>query len=111
MDPFITSNWKMTKVENDKSVALNRSKGDFDAHMYLTPEDKSELNWWILNIETSYHKLHRQEPQQTITTDAPSLGGGQSITVPLHGGSWTWEEAKNHINYLEMLANKVLFCS
>ena len=53
------------KLENDKSVALNRSKGDFDAHMYLTPEGKSELNWWILNIETSYHTLHQQEPQQT----------------------------------------------
>ena len=37
-------------LENNKSVALTKSKGNFDNLMELTDESKIEIRWWLLNI-------------------------------------------------------------
>ncbi len=91
-------------LEHDKSLALKKAKGNFDATMSLSQEAKKELWWWVKNVETAYQTLSRKEPQHHITTDASLSGWGAECKGVSTGGTWTESEASHHINYLEMLA-------
>ena len=92
------------ELETDKTTALERAKGDFDAPMVISAEAKQELHWWECNVETSFNCLSREEPQHQFTTDASLSGWGAEYKGTSTGGTWTKAEAENHINYLEMLA-------
>jgi hypothetical protein len=91
-------------LEHDKSLALKKAKGNFDATMSLSQAAKKELWWWVKNVETAYQTLSRKEPQHHITTDASLSGWGAECKGVSTGGTWTESEASHHINYLEMLA-------
>jgi hypothetical protein len=49
-------------LEHDKSLALKKAKGNFDATMSLSQAAKKELWWLVKNVETDYHTLSRKEP-------------------------------------------------
>ena len=76
--------------------------------MSLSLQAKSELQWWIQNLESTYNLISHAQPQYQITTDASSLGwvggGGADFAGVSSGGNWTHLESKYYINYLEMLA-------
>ena len=91
-------------LERDKSQALKSEKGNFDAYMVLSPKAKSELTWWVSNVEVAYQSLEREAPQRKLFTDASLSGWGAEFRGQSTGGNWTEAEAKKHINYLEMLA-------
>ena len=92
------------ELEKNKTQALKEAKGNFDATMVLSQGAKAELHWWESNVETTFQTLSRDEPQHIITTDASLSGWGAEYQGISTGGMWTDSEAKNHINYLEMLA-------
>ena len=86
------------ELERDKTTALERAKGDFDAPMVISAEAKQELHWWECNVETSFNCLSREEPQHQLTTDASQSGWGAECKGTSTGGTWTKAEAENHIN-------------
>ncbi|XP_028417151.1 uncharacterized protein LOC114541427 [Dendronephthya gigantea] len=64
------------QLEINKTAALQRNKGNYDAIMHLTKDSRSELTWWIQNIETSYKNITVSNPDITLTTDASTKGWG-----------------------------------
>lgn len=92
-------------LEGEKSLALKQCHGDYDAKMTLTEHAKKELQWWVNNTPTAYNVINRCTPNMTIFTDASNIGWGGVIEGQARtGDNWTPTEAKNHINYLELLA-------
>lgn len=91
-------------LERDKTIALNASKWNFDATMCISSQAGEELKWWIESIETASNPINRGEVDITITSDASKQGWGAATSDSSTGGLWTVEEAKEHINFLEMLA-------
>ena len=91
-------------LERDKTYALREHKGNFGASMTLSQSSKAELNWWIVNVDTSSQLISHGEPELLIQTDASSHGWGGVRGDQKTGGRWTQEEASHHINYLELLA-------
>ena len=91
-------------LERDKILALQTTGWDFDKHMSLSPEAKSELSWWINNIVGDHNVLTREAPTITLTTDASKLGWGAVLGSQSTGGLWSSTENQTHINYLELLA-------
>lgn len=41
-------------IEKDKIDALKQEKGNFDAQMHLSSQAKTQLNWWLANINFSF---------------------------------------------------------
>ena len=101
-------------LERDKVFALQTTCWDFDKHMSLSAEAKSELSWWINNIVEAHNILTREAPTITLTTDASKLDWGAELGTPSTGGLWSSTERQNHINYLELLVvflGLQIFCS
>ena len=86
-------------LEHTKTVALKTAKMDFDSHMSLTEDCKTELQWWVDNIVSSHNVITHGQPSHTHNTDASQNGGGGG------GGAVTMTQAlggsgpmrKNHI--------------
>ena len=92
------------QLEREKTLALRYSKGDYDACMVVSDKAGSELLWWNTHLEASYNIISHGEPTVVMSTDASSTGWGCALHDTSTGGHWTAEEARNHINYLELLA-------
>lgn len=91
-------------MERAKTDALVHSQYDYDASMIITKEIKIELDWWLSNISTEVRRIVHEPYEIIITSDASHLGWGAVMNDLKSGGRWTIEEARNHINYLELLA-------
>ena len=76
-------------LERDKVLALKQAKGNFDTCMSLSLQAKSELQWCIKNVESTYNVISHAQPQYQITTDASSLGWGAEFAGVSSGGNWT----------------------
>ena len=63
-------------LEHHKILALQTTCWNFDKHMSLSLETKSELSWWINNIVEAQNILSRNAPAVKLTTDASKLGWG-----------------------------------
>ena len=92
------------QLERAKIAALKENSGNYDAKMLISVSMKNELQWWIDNILQSYRDIVQAPFRLTITSDASLQGWGACCNTQKAGGRWTTEEAKNHINYLELLA-------
>ena len=49
-------------IENDKTRALKINAGNFDAHITLSHDVKTELNWWARIANTIYKALSYEIP-------------------------------------------------
>lgn len=79
--------------------------GNFEAVTKLTEEGKTELQWWIDNVEHSHYPLEVTEPQIEFKTDASTSGGWGAVCQSVKtGGRWNEQEKTCHINVLELLA-------
>ena len=90
-------------LERDKILAMQSTCWNFDKHMSLSLEAKSEISWWINNIVEAHNILSRDAPTVMLTTDASKLGWGAVLNMQSTGGLWSSTESQNHINYLELL--------
>ena len=72
--------------------------------MHLTQYSKSELTWWIQNIDAEYKYITVGSPDVTLTTDASTKGWGAVLEESKTGGLWDKDEQTFHINYLELKA-------
>ena len=91
-------------LERNKILTLQTTWWNFDKHMSLSLEAKSELSWLINNIAEAHKILSRDAPTVTLTTDASKLGWGAVLDTQSTGGLWSFTESQNHVNCLELLA-------
>lgn len=91
-------------IEHEKSVALRKAKGDFDAPIQISDSVKEELDWWVQNIATATNPVGHGHPNMVIESDASHLGWGAVCNGVSTGGRWTTVETQQHINLLEMQA-------
>ena len=93
-------------LEQDKITALKLNKGSYDAHMRVSNEGMDDINWWLENVDYVYKTIWQDVPDMEIFSDASLKGWGAKLTntgISI-GGRWTPEEARQHINVLEMQA-------
>ncbi len=93
--------------DNEKSRVLKERKGNFQAKMNLTADCKRDLKWWTQTIEHAFSPVETPTPVVTLETDASGTGWGACVRGEESkqvGGKWSKDEAKEHINYLELLA-------
>ena len=91
-------------LELNKIDALKTEKGNFDSRMPITDDMKSELSWWINNVDTQVRLIHRPPPTLTLLTDSSMLGWGCVMGEEIFNGQWTLAEQEEHINVLDMKA-------
>ena len=91
-------------LEEDKKNALKIAKGNFDRVMTVSNASKTELQWWIDNIDQSSNDVRICDPDVTMTSDASLTGWGCSFNGSSSGGSWSDDERLLHINVLEIKA-------
>ena len=78
---------------------------DYDDRLPITELARSDLLWVIENIRKCNGKPLRVPAfSHSIESDASSLGWGARYNTNTTGGRWSFDEAKHHINYLELLA-------
>ena len=92
------------QLEIEKSKALKVNYDNYDAKMTLSNTVKDDLKWWIDHVETSFNFISMENPVLIINTDASKTGWGAVFREVSTGGDWKVNEARNHINYLELLA-------
>ena len=94
-------------LEIDKTTALRQNKGNYNAHMRLSQESVSEIKWWYDSIPTAHYPilLPNSKVDVIIYTDASTKGWGAVRDAEKTGGRWSDEEAKYHINCLELMAS------
>ena len=90
-------------LELNKLVALRTWKGDFDGITTLNKDAVTEVIWWRNNVHIA-KDIITSPPDLLIATDASLLGWGAVYNRQCSGGQWTAEEAKLHINILELKA-------
>ncbi|XP_073237618.1 uncharacterized protein [Porites lutea] len=92
------------QLEKDKSRALQLCKGNYDGPVTLSNDSRSELEWWVNNITSSFMPITQDKPDFTLTTDASKIGWGAVCGDNKTGGCWDLDEQQYHINYLESKA-------
>ena len=66
-------------LESEKIHALKVNAGNYESTMTLSQMAKTELTWWIENIDMASRPIMFGNPEITITTDASNLGWALSV--------------------------------
>ena len=77
------------QIQREKSLAVKTNKGDYDSQMSLSLEAKTELQWWVDNIDNSFNVIKHEPPSIVINTDASKIGWGGVLGETTCGGHWT----------------------
>ena len=81
-------------LKRDNSQALKSEKRNFDAYMVLSPKAKSELTWWVSNVEVAYQSLDHEAPQRNFSLMLRSQVGGQNFEGSQLGGTGQRQKPK-----------------
>ena len=91
-------------LELDRNVALTEHFGNFDAMTKLSQKAKITIQWWHDHVETLTRQVSIPPPDIVLESDASTKGWGGCTTTESTGGDWSEEEARDHINVLELKA-------
>ena len=94
-------------LEQDKIVAVQENRGEYDGTMELSDDATDELEWWISNVNEAFTRISHGLPSHVLFTDASLEGWGVDFEGETTGGPWSLEERYQDgvsINYLELLA-------
>lgn len=91
-------------LEKRKTEALKHSRGNYDGEVTISRDMKSELSWWVNNLDCAKCPISRVNPELIMFSDASERGWGCSCGNQTTGGRWTESESQDHINVLEMRA-------
>ena len=82
-------------LERNKTYASRENMGNFGASMTLVLEARSELQWWLANVDRSFNYISHREPVCCIQTDTCTStdGWGGVRRDQKTGERWTPEEA------------------
>ena len=50
------------QLEQEKSHGIKDNNGNYEAFMSLSTDAKTELQWWIENIENSFNVINHDPP-------------------------------------------------
>ncbi len=89
-------------LERAQNNALRVHRGDYTAHMTLTPGNRVDIQWWADNIVGSSAPILYPEPACVVTSDASNTGWGAWCDKVSTGGHWSSDEKREHINWLEL---------
>ena len=98
------------RLEIEKALFLKQNKGDFDSVITVSSKALEDIDWWIENIESAEKPIFRTEHSLVIQSDASNKGWGGVLLdqsreqISSSGGRWAMSEAREHINYLGLLA-------
>ena len=81
-------------IERDKINALKIANGEFDKHMQLSKQAKSDINWWLENIDTMFAPIHLPQTAYTINTDSSDIDWG--VVFENNRTRGPWEKLKSH---------------
>ena len=97
------------RLEQEKTVVLKQNGYRFDDTMTVSSWAKTDLQWWLSNLDHLFAPVRRAAPDFTVYTDASKLGWGYYLPAADRkgGGRWSEEEQQCHINEQELTA--VLF--
>lgn len=96
-------------LEIAKINALKNNHGNFDAIMKISGEMKSDLEWWLNEIDSAFGLISRGNPELVVQTDASLAGWGAVCGNKTAQGQFLPTEIKrfeSNINALELLAIK-----
>ena len=92
-------------LEKDQIKHPRLNYDGFNAFMTVSEASKSDIKWWLENVELENGKLIRQSyVNEWLQTDASLKGWGAICNQNYIGERWSSEESNHHINYLEPLA-------
>ncbi|XP_053390088.1 uncharacterized protein LOC128553009 [Mercenaria mercenaria] len=91
-------------IERPKIQALMEEQGNYEKVMLVPDEMKLQLKWWTEHLHCQTRHITHANPDIIIYSDASSFGWGGVCSNVRIGGRWSKQEARNHINYLELLA-------
>lgn len=63
-------------LEKDKTRAMARNRGDFDATMTLSEKAKGDLGWWILNLHRAQRRIWINPPEMNSPLTLATMAGG-----------------------------------
>lgn len=103
--PAIRYSFLYTKMfERQKYLALLKSRGNYEAKMFIPPTLSSDFFWWMNKVQDSSNAIRSDNFQVEIFTDASRSGWGAFYNNTTTFGYWSEEEKLCHINELELLA-------
>ena len=73
-------------LKSEKIHSLKVNAGNYECTMILFQMTKTELTWWIENIDMASRPIMFGNPDITITTDASNLGWGAVCNGTKTGG-------------------------
>ena len=91
-------------LEIEKSLALRKHYGTYEAQLTLSSSAKDELSWWIENVDKAFNPISHKNPVLEIRTDASKKGWGVYLDGDTTQGLWSVSESQLHINELEIKA-------
>ena len=59
-------------LEKCKTMTLCKNNGNYNARTDLAEADKSDIRWWLENVNHLYHAIIVSNSDKCITTDASS---------------------------------------
>ena len=90
-----------------QQISSLKESHSYQQKIVLNHQSKTELLWWITNLDLCNGRSLIQPPAQVlIQTDASTKGWGATCNGISTGGMWSAQEMKYHINILELLAVK-----
>ena len=92
------------RLDNIKTHELKKKAGNFKAKMSVTAEMVDDLHWWMNNIHNTRAYIKETNPDIVISSDSSKSGWGGALGNQATGGHWSSDEAKMHINFLELKA-------
>ena len=94
-------------LEIDKINALRQYDGDFDTNISLSTQSRSDISWWIDNIDSAFKSIIPLPIDIIIYTDASKAEWGANMGTHRINGRWDETEAELHTNILELMAVEI----
>ena len=91
----------------DTINALKQYNADFDANISLSTQSRTDILWWINNIDLAFKSLLPLPIDIVIYTDTSKVGWGANLGTHRINGRWDETEAVLHINILELMAVEI----
>ena len=111
-DALLPARVHTAAIHDFKVQTLQRSNNNWDQRATIPQAATDDAQWWLKNLQAlNGREIHPPAKDYDAGTDASDFGWGAWIRTPegkLHrwGGLFTTAQAKEHINFKELLAVK-----
>ena len=75
-------------LEKDKTIALEKANGNYEAYTSSSNSFKEEMKWWMKNLPHMFTVIHQKTHSVCIHSDASNLAWSSSSGEQETGGCW-----------------------